>query len=363
MREYGSEHPAIVLPDGYFDSLSNLGREVTYLRSGREALLLSAIAACDAKEKTILFPAYCCWSMSAPFEKAGWKVVYYRLNEDLTVDTDYLSKLLTTYQPQAVLTMNFYGSACTDEAVRMVKMFDKRIKVIEDFSHCTFSIRRIFNEQVDIYVSSIRKSVGVCDGAVILSTEPMPLQYVKEELTDFAEKRFIAQNDKMRYAWSKVQILKQNFLGAIRECEGILNEFNAVRPISERAMKMLTMLNGEEIAYARNENMKHLWVLLNGKVKMIPGLERCFDGAPFALPILVENRDEVQKKLAETGLYTPVLWPLCDKAKIICENSNYVSEHMLAIPIDQRYDWDDIEEISTIIIDMTKRFTPPIPKK
>ena len=164
MREYGSEHPAIILPDGYFEDLSELGREVLYLRSGREALLLTAIAACDAKDKTILFPVYCCWSMSAPFEKAGWKVVYYRLNEDLTVDTDYLKYLLLTYKPQAVLTMNFYGSASTEAAVKVVKEFDKKIKVIEDFSHCTFSIRQIMNPEVDMYVSSIRKSVGVCDG-------------------------------------------------------------------------------------------------------------------------------------------------------------------------------------------------------
>lgn len=354
MREYGSEHPAIVLPDGYFENLNKLGREVTYLRSGREALLLSSIAACDAKEKTVLFPAYCCWSMSAPFEKSGWTVVYYKLNDDLTVDTDYLKMLLITYKPQAVIIMNFYGSANTDEAVRMVKGVDKSIIIIEDFSHCTFSIHRIFNDQVDIYVSSIRKSVGVCDGAVILSKKPMPLQYIQEEQKNFTDKRFVAQTDKMRYKWSKDQNLKQNFLSTIRECEGILNEFNAVRPISERAMKMLTLINGEKIAYARKENMEHLWTLLNGKVKMVPGLERCFDGAPFALPILVDNRDDVQKRLAENGLYAPVLWPLCDKAKAICENSNYVSEHMLAIPIDQRYDWDDIEDIAKIIIEVVK---------
>ena len=354
MREYGSEHPAIILPDGYFDNLCNLGREVTYLRSGREALLLSAIAACDAKEKTILFPAYCCWSMSAPFEKAGWTVVYYRLNEDLTVDTDYLSKLLMTCKPQAVLSMNFYGSACTDEAVRMVKEFDNRIKVIEDFSHCTFSIRSIINDQVDIYVSSIRKSVGVCDGAVILSKEPLPLQYLQEEVKDFADKRYKAQSEKGRYAWCKDQTLKQNFLGAIRECEGILNEFNAVRPISERAMKMLTMLNGEEIAYARNENMKHLWTLLYGKVKMIPGLERCFDGAPFALPILVENRDEVQRKLAQRGVYTQLLWPISQEAQNICLVSKMMNDKMLSVPIDQRYSWDDIEDMAKIIIDVIK---------
>lgn len=60
--------------------------------------------------------------MSAPFEKAGWKVIYYRLKEDLTVDIDYLRQLLEKEKPQAILTMNFYGSASTDDAVRMIKV-------------------------------------------------------------------------------------------------------------------------------------------------------------------------------------------------------------------------------------------------
>ena len=49
MREYGSEHPAIVLPDGYFESLGELGREIMYLCSGREALMLASIAASTEK--------------------------------------------------------------------------------------------------------------------------------------------------------------------------------------------------------------------------------------------------------------------------------------------------------------------------
>lgn len=352
MREYGSEHPAIVLPDGYFDKLNNLEREVTYLRSGREALLLSAIAASDAKEKAILFPAYCCWSMSAPFEKAGWKIVYYRLNKDLTVDTGYLSQLLEEHKPQAVLTMNFYGSASTDAAVKIVKLFDEKIQVIEDFSHCTFSIRKIFNEKVDMYVSSIRKSIGVCDGAVILSKKPLPKQYIQEELNEFADKRFVAQTEKMRYTWSKDQEKKNEFLGSIRECECIINGFNAVRPISERAMKMLQIVNGEEIAFARRENMKHLWSLLNGKVEMVPGIERCFDSSPFSLPILVDNRDEVQTSLAKRGVYSQLLWPICEEAQSVCPVSAMMNARMLSVPIDQRYTWDDIEDIASIIIDV-----------
>lgn len=360
MREYGSEHPAIVLPDGYFESLSDLEREIMYLRSGREALLMAGIAACNKKEKIILFPAYCCWSMSAPFEKVGYKVVYYRLNEDLTVDLDYLKMLLGRVKADAILTMNYYGSAKTDDAVRLAK--ENGLVVIEDFSHCTFSLKQIFNREVDIYVSSIRKSVGVCDGSIILSKEKMPEQYIQEEVKDFADKRFVAQTDKRHYTWSKDQEKKQEFLGTIRECEGIIDEFTAVRPISERAKKMLAQINGEEIAYARRENMKHLWSKLHEfqKVsgvsvgfKMVPGLECSFEKegcSPFSLPILVENRDEVQGKLARRGVYTQWLWPLCDEAMAICPVSKEMNEKMLSVPIDQRFSWDDIEDIAEIIV-------------
>lgn len=360
MREYGSEHPAIVLPDGYFESLGELGREIMYLRSGREALMMAGIAACDKKEKVILFPAYCCWSMSAPFEKEGYQVVYYRLNEDLTVDLDYLKELMGRAKADAILTMNYYGSAKTDDAVRLAK--ENGLVVIEDFSHCTFSIKQIFNPEVDIYVSSIRKSVGVCDGSIILSKEKMPEQYIQEEVKDFADKRFVAQTDKRLYTWRKDQEKKQAFLGTIRECEGIIDEFTAVRPISERAKKMLAQVNGEEIAYARRENMRHLWCRLfefqkvsgvSVGFKLVPGLERSFEkegSSPFSLPILVENRDEVQGKLARKGVYTQWLWPLCDEAMAICPVSKEMNEKMLSVPIDQRFSWDDIEEIAEIII-------------
>lgn len=350
MREYGSEHPAIVLPDGYFELLGELGRKIMYLRSGREALMLASIAASTEKEKTILFPAYCCWSMSAPFEKTGYRVVYYRLNEDLTVDTDYLKELMGRVKADAILTMNYYGTAKTDDAVRLAK--ENGLVVIEDFSHCTFSLKKIFNPEVDIYVSSIRKSVGVCDGSIILSKEKMPEQYIQEEVKNFADKRFGAQTDKRHYTWSKDQDKKQEFLGTIRECEGIIDEFTAVRPISERAKKMLAQVNGEEVAYARRENMRHLWNRLNGNVRMVPGLERCFDGAPFSLPILVENRDEVQGKLARRGVYTQWLWPLCDEAMAVCPVSKEMNEKMLSVPIDQRFSWDDIEDIADIIIEV-----------
>ena len=351
MREYGSEHPGILLPDGYFASFEKYGREITFLRNGREALLYASCNCKPGKEAIILCPAYSCWSMTAPFEFSGWTVVYYRLNDDLTIDEDYLKMLLRGCKADAILTMNFYGSASTNAAIAIVKEFNEKITIIEDFSHCTFCLDLIFNEKVDYYVSSIRKSIGVCDGAVILCKKPTNKAYIGSAAPDFGQLRLGAQQQKGRYAFTKSSDDKDVFLSELRRGEEMIDKLDGVHPISEVSQKQIESINGAEIAFARRENMKHLWELLNGRVKMIPGLERSFGGAPFALPILVNNRDSVQKKLAQKGVYAPVLWPASDQARKVCEVSAFVADHMLSIPIDQRYNYDDIEDIAIIVLE------------
>ena len=351
MREYGSEHSAIILPDGYFNNLQRFDREMTYLRTGREALLYASCNCKPGKEAVIMCPAYSCWSMIAPFDFSGWTVEYYRLNKDLTIDEEYLEGLLRGCRPNAILVMNFYGSASTQSAIAKVKAYNDKITVIEDFSHCTFCLDKIYNEQVDYFVTSIRKSIGVCDGALVLSKRPTNTQYIGSAALDFSTLRKGAQIMKSKYSFSKSLEDKEVFLSELRRGEEMIDKLDGVHPISETSMQMIATINGKEIGFARRENMKHLWTLLNGNAKIVPGLERSFNGAPFSLPILVDNRDEVQKKLAQKGVYAPILWLISEKAREVCQNSAYMADHMLSIPIDQRYDFDDIEDIAKIVLE------------
>lgn len=353
MREYGSEHPAVLLPDGYFDTFSQYGN-CTWLRSGREALHLVALNLNQNDNlniPTVLMPAYCCHSMVDPFVKAGWNVVYYRLNEDLTADVDYLSKLLATLHPKAVLTMNFYGSVSTVEAVLVIKNNCPDCICIEDFSHCTFSFSKICNPQVDYYVTSIRKSVGVCDGSVIISHEPLDESYIEEGETEFMTSRNYCQILKAEYTYTQSGVQKNQFFPELRRQEGELDAFEGVHRISITGQEMLKVLNGGMIRYARQQNMKHILDLLDGKVESVSGIEKCIEGAPFSLPILVKNRDEVQQKLARRGVYAPVLWPICDEARDVCPVSARMADEMLSIPVDQRYNYDDIEDIAKIVLE------------
>lgn len=352
MREYGSEHPAVILPDGYFETFQTFGH-CTWLRSGREALYLVALSIKGNKQvPTILLPAYCCHSMVDPFEKAGWKVVYYRLNEDLTADMDYLTHLLVTVKPTAALTMNYYGAAFTKDAVLNIKSGYPECLCIEDFSHCTFSLKEIYNPQVDYYVTSIRKSIGVCDGAVIISHKAFDENCVEEGETEFVSARRDCQKLKLQYNYSQKADKKKIFFPELRRQEGELDNFSGVHRISKTGEAMLKTVNGEIVRYARQKNMMHLLERLSGKVESVHGIERCVEGAPFSFPILVENRDEVQKKLAKQGVYAPVLWPIADEARAVCTVSAKMADMMLSLPIDQRYNYDDIEDIASIVLNI-----------
>lgn len=351
MREYGSEYPGVTLPDHYFASFENYGH-CTWLRSGREALHLVALN--EKKEldaPMVLIPAYCCHSMVDAFNKAGWKVAYYKLHKDLTADLDYLTHLLATLQPEAVLTMNYYGSASTQAAVTIIKSKSPDSVCIEDFSHCTFSLADIYNPQVDYYVSSIRKQVGVCDGSVIISKIPLDETAIEDGETEFMIVRKECQQLKAQYAYSKDASLKNSFYQKLRREEIELDSFSHTHRISKTGKEMLSVVNGESIRYARQQNMAHIWNMLKGKIESVPGIDRCFDAAPFSLPILVKNRDMVQHNLAKRGVYAPVLWPICDEARAVCPVSARMADEMLSLPIDQRYNYDDIEDIAKIVLE------------
>ena len=48
-------------------------------------------------------------------------------------------------------------------------------------------------------------------------------------------------------------------------------------------------------------------------------------------------------------IYAPVVWPKADCCPEVDKDSEYVYEHILCIPIDQRYDVDDMERVVKVI--------------
>lgn len=344
MREFGSEFEIEYARDYYFDDLCALKENHAFTRSGREAI---GLAACAIESGVVLMPAYCCWSMELPFEKAGFTVEYYKVHENLSVDMDYLSEQIKKHAPKAVLVMNYFGFAPTKDVVDMVKCMDEGIKVIEDFTQSLFCLKENYNPKVDAYVASIRKSVGVPDGGIIVTSLPIDSSVLKDgRNTPFVSEHITAGREKMRYRYTS----NANDKASFREKQSIagkdIKENYGLYRISDEAKSVVDHTIVENVRVARYNNYKNLYE----KIKDVKGFRVLFapsknNQAPFSMIICAENRSDVQKAMARVGVYAQVLWPLKEKAKAICCVSKYMEEHMLAIPIDQRYFHDDIMEM------------------
>lgn len=348
MREFGSEFCVLGNERSFFSSFSSFSA-IELLSSGREALGLVA-ELIDLKGSCILLPSYCCSSMFEPFSKRGWTIIFYSLNDNLSVNESEVLYLCEKHAPKAVLLMNFFGIAPTDLIASKIKTFSEEVFIIEDFTHVLFSKNVLSNKYVDFFVASIRKWMGIFDGAIVLSNKSIIHRNMTEN-TEFINFREEAQTLKFEYSLSKDVKLKDRYLDLLKKAEVEINKYDCIHSISKSSLKMLNSLNINTLTLSRKVNFNHLFE----EIRKINGIRFPFRfednviECPFSLPILVDDRDIIQKQFANNGLYAPVLWPINTQARNLCPVSSMMSDSMLSIPIDQRYDYDDIEDIIRVI--------------
>lgn len=348
MREFGSEYYAL-RNEQSFNSLFRSFSKVELLSTGREALGLVAETV-DLNGNCILLPAYSCSSMVEPFTKRGWTVFFYSLNEDLSVDESVILSLCKRHNPKAVLLMNYFGVAPTDTTAQSIKMHYEDIVIIEDFTHTLFSNSVLSNKYIDFFVASIRKWVGIFDGAIVLSCRSIDHGPLTENF-EFVKMREDAQLLKFYYSLTKEEKLKERYLNLLKTAESEINKYDSIHTISKSSREVLDILDINQLLLSRKENFYHLFEgirNING-IGFPTKFEDKIIDCPFSLPILVENQNEIQKQFASRGLYASVLWPINTTAREICSVSSRMSNSMLSIPIDQRYDYDDIVDIIKII--------------
>jgi len=353
MREFGSEFPIEKRNLGFVDQFKKFS-SVEFLSTGREALGLLA-ESIDSDGGRILLPAYSCDSMIQPFSRRGWSIFYYPLNPDLTVNEAELISLCEKKLPKVVLLMNYFGLSETNRIASLIKLNYKNILTIEDFTHVLFTPNILHNTNVDYFIASIRKWLGINDGAVLLSNKTIS-SYPKNTNLEFVKFRYEAQNLKFQYLSKKDNTYKENYLKSLKKAELALEDYKAIHMISAESYKELNETYIDSIVYRRKENFYHLFSSIKTmeEIGFPENMKSKIIECPFSLPIIVKNRDVIQLQFAKKGLYAPILWPINSKARHICRVSSMMSDNMLSIPIDQRYDYEDIEDIVKIIFTTIK---------
>lgn len=365
MYEIGSEFndQGPVKEEDLFALVSGQG-DVRGLRCGRDAIGFAAAdiltgTGAQAQDFLVLLPALSCDSMYLPFRAHGMRVVFYALNRDLTPDLSSLRRALEGQDRAFVLLIDLFGMADIRPAVRALRTFAPQAVLIEDVTQ-QLPDPGAWAEDVDYRVGSIRKWLGVPDGAFAARLKGCFAASPEEGETAFTTLRARALRQKTEYLQSGGSALKSEFRRTFAEAESSLDDGACPRAMTPQSRERLAQVDIGRIRSSRRANYETLRSFLTampacGKLFRIPG-EIPEGITPFMLPVVLQppfsgDRDGFEKRLAERGIYAPVLWPIAGEAAAVCPVSADFSAHMLAFWIDQRYGRSDMEQTAGIFAD------------
>lgn len=353
------------------DEAARSGFGIRFLRCGRDSLgyiaddihLLSGEKD-GSTDRRIFMPALCCDSMILPFGIRGYEVIFFRVNEDLTIDTDYLLKLLEEYRSEkapVVLVMDYYGLTPVDEAKKRIRDTFPDALIIEDVTHRVPDAKEFLKSETkaDYYIGSIRKWMGVPDGAFVMQ-KGRGHDIGNTEETDFTTFRLKALREKKEYLDSaeRPKELKDHFRGLFSDAEDSLDDGRNPFTISQTSSELLRSVDLPGMSKARHENFLALKSQLMeneycGDLFDVLNPDSAVPETPFMLPVVMHidrvrekaqtaagssiTRDRFESKLASRGVYAPVLWPIDARAAEVCGNAAYFAQNMLAFYVDHRY--------------------------
>jgi hypothetical protein len=77
---------------------------------------------------------------------------------------------------------------------------------------------------------------------------------------------------------------------------------------------------------------------------------------PLGFPVRLKNRDQVQQNLFKHKIYPPVHWPIKDVVPETFIESHLLSDQILTLVCDQRYDFDEMELTATLFLQAAEEF-------
>lgn len=365
------------LPGFRLQEIEKYNKEhICYTASGREAIAL-ALKSMETKHpdaaKRCLMPAYMCDTVFFPFERAGWELHFYHLNRKLEVDTEELERLVNQVRPGLIFIHPYYGVDTWKSARSFLHEWRAQgIRIMEDVTQ-SYYLESVGTE-ADYCVGSLRKWYAIPDGGFVAAREPLAEEALAQSGV-FTAKRIELLTQKWEYLHGQgspeqKKALKDDYLHKNRDMEGWLDAYAGISEISEEAVHILTGVNEEAARDRRRTNCAYLHERMRNRAQVIPVFGSEYESvaevrgqedpegqsrpaaAPLYYPVYAKNRDKLQQFMAEKGVYAPTLWPVGvndSNAASLWEDERYIYGHILALPIDQRYEIQEMQRILEVL--------------
>lgn len=265
----------------------------------------------------IFLPYFTCNVILEPVKKLGIPYFFYTIDSNLEPIIDF-----KIGQTECFLYTNYFGIKQA-----MVQKLSKKITNLIIDNSQAFYAKPL--PEIDTFYSC-RKFFGTPDGAYLQSNKTINTSFTK----DISYKR-------MSHLLMSIDVnIEAGYVSYIENNDALIN--NDIKTMSSLTQAILESIDYEECKAIRNENFRILHKELADKNEIDIDINAI--DAPLCYPFLI-NKDNVRSKLIAKRIFVPIYWPNVFKWTTEKMFENYLAKNLLALPIDQRYNEEDMQHI------------------
>ena len=291
------------------------------------------VQACMERDFTNIFlPYYLCDSVFDALEKNHINYIKYHINNyfEPIVDHEVNNSL--------VVIVNYYGMFGSSFYNKMMNRFSY---IVFDNTQSFFSPPQIKNGVYNVY--SPRKFVGVSDGAYLIGKSfNNKMIFAKDFSSNRCDFLFNVVEQETNQNYDKFLLAERDL------CDGVTLE------MSKLTHTLLTNIDYKRIKTIRNLNFKTIHKILkkyNRLVDFCSMVSLSDDICPMVYPLLLNKGKgkRVRDELINKRLYVSQWWKSVFESNESNEFEKWLSNDLIPVPIDQRYNTNDMIIIGSLI--------------
>jgi len=315
MRIYSKRIKAI---GGYFSIQLPLTEEyypsLIKLNAGRNAL--EYILRVN-RFSAIYIPYFTCDTILEPINKLAIPYHFYTVDKNLDPIFDFEPE-----PNECFLYTNYFG--IKQQTIK--NLANMSINLIVDNSQAFFSKPLV---SIPTFYSC-RKFFGVPDGS-----------YLQSDIISSSKFERDISSPKMSHLLISIDQDIEKGFEIFKKNNDLLSN-NPIRKMSHLTQRLLQSIDYEECKAIRNRNFKFLNDTLGDKNLL--EITNHFHEGPLCYPFLTDKLN-IKKKMIAKRVFIPVYWPNVFKWTTEKMFENYLADHLVALPIDHRFNEDDMNRL------------------
>lgn len=272
--------------------------------------------------KKVYFPYYTCDVMLEPLSKLGIEYEFYHINEALEP-----KEIIKLKANEAFLYTNYFGLK-QKRVEKLAGIYGKQL--IVDNAQAFYAPHL---DGIDTFYSP-RKFFGVPDGGYLYTDKLLEEEIEQDYSLDRMSHLLIRADKTAEEGYSEFR----------RNSHELVN--NPIRKMSQLTEKILSSIDYSSIIKIRQENYMFLNSALGKKNKFAFPLDD--DDVPMVYPFYTDV-ESIRQKLIQNKIYVATYWP---NVLDWCGNKTLefdLAKNILPLPIDQRYESEEMERIIGIV--------------